>query len=59
MPLGDKHKGLGNGKPISEEERKILGQTKFPLMLSVSSLKQSKILQGLFVVVFSCLSKKK
>lgn len=28
---GDKHKGLGNGKHISEEERKITGQRQFQL----------------------------
>lgn len=56
---GDKHKGPGNGKHISEEERKISGQTtNNSLMVSVSSLKPSKTLQGLFVVVFSSLSKK-
>ena len=44
MALGDKHMGLGDGRHISEEDRKISRLTKFPLMVPVSSLKLSKTL---------------
>lgn len=55
MAQSNKHQGLGNEKHISEEERKISGQTKFPLMVLVSLLKLSKTL--FFMLTFSSLFK--
>lgn len=60
MALGGTNtRGWETGSVFLGKKGNYADKQNFPLMVSVSSLKRSKTLQGLFVVTFSSLSKKK